>query len=59
MAVGDSKKIKLDQSLEKLNVESESPQTIKEDVVLLYKDKNHRIIKELRFESKMNNSKLT
>ncbi|WP_116771798.1 hypothetical protein [Maribacter litoralis] len=59
MAVGDSKKIKLNQSLEKLNVESESTQTSKEDVVLLYKDKNHRIIKELRFESKMNNSKLT
>ena len=59
MAVGDSKKIKFDQSLEKLNVESESTQTIKEDVVLLYKDNNHGIIKELRFESKMKNSKLT
>lgn len=33
MAVGDSKKIKLDQSLEKLNVESKSTQTSKEDVV--------------------------
>ncbi|TDS18958.1 hypothetical protein DFQ03_0671 [Maribacter caenipelagi] len=58
MGVGNSKKLKLDKSLEKLNTESKETQTSKEDVVRLYKDKNHRVIKELRFESKMNNSKL-
>ena len=58
MGVGNSKKLKLDKSLGKLNVETKDKQTIKEDVVLLYKDKNHRVKKELRFESKMNNTKL-
>ena len=58
MGVGNSKKLKLDKSLGKLNVETKDEQTIKEDVVLLYKDKNHRVKKELRFESKMNNTKL-
>ncbi|WP_282049008.1 hypothetical protein [Maribacter aquivivus] len=58
MGVGNSKKLKLDKSLGKLNVEIKDKQTIKEDVVLLYKDKNHRVKKELRFESKMNNTKL-
>lgn len=58
MAVGNSKKIKLDNSLEKLDEAMKSLSTSKEDVVLLYKDKNHRVKKELRFESKMNNSKL-
>ncbi|MGB2759934.1 hypothetical protein [Maribacter stanieri] len=58
MAVGNSKKIKLDNSLEKLDEAMKSSSTSKEDVVLLYKDKNHRVKKELRFESKMNNSKL-
>jgi len=58
MAVGNSKKIKLDNSLEKLDEAMKSSSTSKEDVVLIYKDKNHRVKKELRFESKMNNSKL-
>ncbi|MGJ8715952.1 MAG: hypothetical protein ACSHXG_12670 [Maribacter stanieri] len=58
MAVGNSKIIKLDNSLEKLDEAMKSSSTSKEDVVLLYKDKNHRVKKELRFESKMNNSKL-
>ncbi|HDZ07339.1 hypothetical protein LCGC14_0118320 [marine sediment metagenome] len=58
MAVGNSKKIKLDNSLEKLDEAMKSSNTNKEDIVLLYKDKNHRVKKELRFESKMNNSKL-
>ncbi|WP_282178980.1 hypothetical protein [Maribacter stanieri] len=58
MAVGNSKKIKLDNNLEKLDEAMKSSSTSKEDVVLLYKDKNHRVKKELRFESKMNNSKL-
>ncbi|WP_324024249.1 hypothetical protein QSV08_14395 [Maribacter sp. BPC-D8] len=58
MGVGNSKKLKLDNSLEKLNVEIKDKESTKEDVVLLYKDKNHRVKKELRFESKMNNTKL-
>ncbi|WP_299798115.1 hypothetical protein [uncultured Maribacter sp.] len=58
MAVGNSRKLKLDESLEKFNEGIEDAQTSKEDVVRLYKDKNHRVKKELRFESKMNKSKL-
>ncbi|MDO6470769.1 MULTISPECIES: hypothetical protein [Maribacter] len=58
MAVGNSRKLKLDESLEKFNAGIEDAQTSKEDVVRLYKDKNHRVKKELRFESKMNKSKL-
>jgi hypothetical protein len=58
MAVGNSRKLKLDEGLEKFNEGLKDAQTSKEDVVRLYKDKNHRVIKELRFESKMNNSKL-
>ena len=58
MAVGNSRKLKLDESLEKCNAGIEDAQTSKEDVVRLYKDKNHRVKKELRFESKMNKSKL-
>lgn len=59
MAVGNSRKLKLDESLEKFNAGIEDAQTSKEDVVRLYKDKNHRVKKELRFESKMNKPKLT
>ncbi|SHJ68871.1 hypothetical protein SAMN04488007_1109 [Maribacter aquivivus] len=59
MAVGNSRKLKLDESLEKFNAGIEDAQTSKEDVVRLYKDKNHRVKKELRFESKMNNTKLS
>ena len=59
MAVGNSRKLKLDESLEKFNEGIEDAQTSKEDVVRLYKDKNHRVKKELRFESKMNKPKLT
>ncbi|TDT46641.1 hypothetical protein CLV90_0697 [Maribacter spongiicola] len=58
MGVGNSKKLKLDESLEKFNEGLKDTQTSKEDVVRLYKDKNHRVKKELRFESKMNSSKL-
>ena len=58
MGVGNSKKLKLDKSLEKLTTETKDKESTKEDVVRLYKDKNHRVIKELRFESKMNNTKL-
>lgn len=58
MAVGNSRKLKLDEGLEKFNEGLKDAQTSKEDVVRLYKDKNHRVKKELRFESKMNNSKL-
>ena len=58
MAVGNSKKIKRDNSLDKLDEAMKSSNTNKDDIVLLYKDKNHRVKKELRFESKMNNSKL-
>ncbi|WP_299319381.1 hypothetical protein [uncultured Maribacter sp.] len=58
MAVGNSRKLKLDESIEKFNEGIEDAQTSKEDVVRLYKDKNHRVKKELRFESKMNKSKL-
>ena len=58
MAVGNSRKLKLDESLEKFNAGIEDAQTSKEDVVRLYKDKNHRVKKELRFESKMNKPKL-
>ncbi|WP_423997000.1 hypothetical protein [Maribacter sp. IgM3_T14_3] len=59
MAVGNSRKLKLDESLEQFNTGIKDAQTSKDDVVRLYKDKNHRVKKELRFESKMNNSKLT
>ncbi|WP_405399684.1 hypothetical protein [Maribacter sp. Asnod2-G09] len=58
MGVGNSKKLKLDNSLEKLTTETKDIESTKEDVVRLYKDKNQRVIKELRFESKMNNTKL-
>ncbi|MDF4201764.1 hypothetical protein PXD56_02275 [Maribacter sp. SA7] len=59
MGVGNSNKIKLDNSLNEIEKAIENSSTSKEDVVRLYKDKNHRVKKELRFESKMNNSKLT
>ncbi|WP_396632427.1 hypothetical protein [Maribacter sp. R86514] len=59
MGVGNSKKIMLDNGLDEIEKAIENASTNKEDVVRLYKDKNHRVKKELRFESKMNNSKLT
>ncbi|KSA15301.1 hypothetical protein [Maribacter dokdonensis] len=59
MAVCDSKKLKLDKSLEKLDIEGKSVEKNIKNVALVHKNKNHRVIKELRFESKMNNSKLT
>ncbi len=59
MGVGNSKKIMLDNGLDEIEKAIENVSTNKEDVVRLYKDKNHRVKKELRFESKMNNSKLT
>ncbi|MDF4221005.1 hypothetical protein [Maribacter huludaoensis] len=59
MGVGNSKKILLDNGLDEIEKAIENSSTSKEDVVRLYKDKNHRVKKELRFESKMNNSKLT
>ena len=58
MAVGNSKKIKLDNSLEKLDEAMKSSNTNKEDIVLLYKDKNHRVKKELSFKTKNDKSKL-
>jgi len=59
MGVGNSKKIMLDNGLDEIEKAIENASTNKEDVVRLYKDKNHRVKKELRFESKMNNSKLS
>ncbi|WP_291967186.1 hypothetical protein [Maribacter sp.] len=59
MGVGNSKKILLDNGLDEIEKAIENSSSSKEDVVRLYKDKNHRVKKELRFESKMNNSKLT
>ncbi|SIQ11533.1 hypothetical protein [Maribacter ulvicola] len=59
MGVGNSKKLKLDKSLEKIDVKRKKEEEHMKNVALLQKDKNHQIIKELRFESKMNNSKLT
>ncbi|WP_405411007.1 hypothetical protein [Maribacter sp. Asnod1-A12] len=59
MGVGNSKKIMLDNGLDEIEKAIEKASTNKEDVVRLFKDKNHRVKKELRFESKMNNTKLT
>ncbi len=59
MGVGNSKKIKLDKDLEKLDIEGKKVEEHMKNMALLHKDKNHRVMKELRFESKMNNSKLT
>tara|TARA_R110002051_G_scaffold70772_1_gene127483 strand:- start:45647 stop:45826 length:180 start_codon:yes stop_codon:yes gene_type:complete len=59
MSSGNTKKLKLNKQFENLDIEGKSIEENIKNVALVYKNKNHRVQKELTFESKMNNSKLT
>ncbi|WP_339841444.1 hypothetical protein [uncultured Maribacter sp.] len=58
MSVGNPKKLRFAEGLDKKDVTVKSAEAGLEDVALVHKNKNHRVIRELSFESKMNNSKL-
>ena len=59
MSSGNTKKLKLNKQFENLNVQGKNIKDNIKNVALVYKNKNHRVQKELTFESKMNNTKLT
>jgi len=58
MSVGNPKKLRFAENLEKKHITVKSAVAGLEDIALVHKDKNHRVKRELSFESKMNKSKL-
>tara|TARA_R110002126_G_scaffold154450_11_gene301544 strand:+ start:1507 stop:1692 length:186 start_codon:yes stop_codon:yes gene_type:complete len=58
MSVGNPKKIKFSQGLEKIAIATKSAEANVEDIALVHKDKNHRVKKELSFKTKNDKSKL-
>lgn len=58
MSVGNFKKLRLAEGLQKIDVESQREEAKVEDIALVYKDKNHRVKKELSFKTKNDKSKL-
>ena len=59
MSVGNPKKIRFTEGLQKIDVESQKEVAKVEDIALVHKDKNHRVKKELSFKTKNDKSKLT
>lgn len=59
MSVGNPKKIKLAKELYQVENETKSEGVPLESTTRVYKDKNSRIKKALRFEGKNNKPKLT
>ena len=57
MSVGNFKKLRLAEGLQKIDVESQREEAKVEDIALVYKDKNHRVKKELSFKTKNDKSK--
>ncbi|SEL60231.1 hypothetical protein SAMN04488008_104309 [Maribacter orientalis] len=58
MSVGNFKKLRLAEGLQKIDVESQREEAKVEDIALVYKDKNHRVKKVLSFKTKNDKSKL-
>ncbi len=59
MSVGNPKKLDLAKKLTAVASKNENSQVPKEDVTRVYKDKNHRIKRELSFRTKKDKPKLT
>ena len=59
MSVGNPKKIRFAEGLQKIDVESQIEVAKVEDIALVHKDKKHRVKKELSFKTKNDKSKLT
>lgn len=58
MSIGNFKKLRLAEGLQKIDVESQREEAKVEDIALVYKDKNQRVKKELSFKTKNVKSKL-
>ena len=58
MSVCNPKKLRLAEGLQKIDLESQWEEAKVEDIALVYKDKNHRVKKELSFKTKNDKSKL-
>ena len=58
MSVGNPKKLRLAEGLQKIDVESQREEAKVEDIALVDKDKNQRVKKELSFKTKNDKSKL-
>ncbi len=58
MSIGNPKKMRFSEGLEKIDVAAKSAEAKVEDIALVHKDKNHRVKKELSFKTKNDKSKL-
>jgi hypothetical protein len=58
MSIGNPKKFRFTEGLEKKEVENKNAEADIDDIARVHKDKNYKVKKELSFQTKNNTSKL-